>query len=336
MLETDTLSQASNSIALLEHGENGHLFSSYRSAVASVLELVEYNSHVVAYVDRGGVGYHIFENVRRRTAGLKFTYIDKSDPETILNAFSDDTALIWAESIRAPYLQIPDLESVARIAKEKGAVCICDNSLATPYVLQPLKFDFDIVLGNGQSLCVGLDVREFGYAVVAKDREFLSDKLNFLINTLGSKVGEGGGTLIEVALEDFDKRMAAICTNMNELIEFLKSNNNIEAVYLPSVEKQGETRVAKDSLERTSGVISFQMTGDMERALNFKQKLILLDECRNGKSFPRKILHPASDLYGSVPAEVRDGLNIPDGLFQLMAGSWNIKELLDDLTQAFK
>ena len=60
MLETDTLSQASNSIALLEHGENGHLFSSYRSAVASVLELVEYNSHVVAYVDRGGVGYHIF------------------------------------------------------------------------------------------------------------------------------------------------------------------------------------------------------------------------------------------------------------------------------------
>ena len=310
MLETDTLSKASNSIALLERGESNYLFSSYRSAVSSVLELFECNSHAIAYVDKGGVGYHIFENVRRRTAGLKFTYIDKSDPETILNAFSVDTALIWVESIRAPYLQIPDLESVSRIAKEKGAVCICDNSLATPYVLQPLKFDFDIVLGNGQSLCAGLDVMEFGYAVVAKDREFLSDKLNFLINALGSKVDEGGCTLIEAALENFDKRMAAICTNMNELIEFLKSNNNIEAVYLPSVEKQGETQVAKDSLERTSGVISFRMTG--------------------------KILHPASDLYGAVPAEVRDGLNIPDGLFQLMAGSWNIKELLDDLTQAFK
>ena len=336
MLETNTLLQAGNSIALLEHGESNYLFSSYRSAVSSVLELFECNSHAIAYVDKGGVGYHIFENVRRRTAGLKFTYIDKSDPETILNAFSDDTALIWVESIRAPYLQIPDLEAVSRIAKEKGAVCICDNSLATPYVLQPLKFDFDIVLGNGQSLCAGLDVREFGYAVVAKDREFLSDKLNFLINALGSKVDEGGCTLIEAALEDFDKRMATICININELIEFLKSNNNIEAVYLPSVEKQGETEVAKDSLERTSGVISFRMTGNMERALNFKQKLILLDECRNGKSFSRKILHPASDLYGAVPAEVRDGLNIPDGLFQLMPGSWNIKELLDDLTQAFK
>ena len=55
-----------------------------------------------------------------------------------------------------------------------------------------------------------------------------------------------------------------------------------------------------------------------------------------GDRLARKILHPASDLYGAVPAEVRDGLNIPDGLFQLMAGSWNIKELLDDLTQAFK
>ena len=96
-----------------------------------------------------------------------------------------------------------------------------------------------------------------------------------------------------------------------------------------------ETQVVKDSLERTSGVISFRMTGDLERALNLKQKLMLLDECRNGKSFARKVLHPASDLYGAVPAEVRDGLNIPDGLFQLMVGSWNIKELLDDLAQAF-
>ena len=158
MLEKDNLTEANNRLAQLEQGEVAHLFSSYRSAIASVLELVEHNSHIVAYVDMSGVAYHIFENVRRRTAGLRFSYIDETNPKTILNAFSEDTGLIWIESIKAPYLQMPDLEAVACIAKEKAVISICDNTLATPYFLQPLKFDFDIVVSDGQTLSAGFNI----------------------------------------------------------------------------------------------------------------------------------------------------------------------------------
>ena len=89
MLEKDNLTEANNRLAQLEQGEVAHLFSSYRSAIASVLELVEHNSHIVAYVDMSGVAYHIFENVRRRTAGLSFSYIDETNPKTSLLYTSD-------------------------------------------------------------------------------------------------------------------------------------------------------------------------------------------------------------------------------------------------------
>ena len=90
------------------------------------------------------------------------------------------------------------------------------------------------------------------------------------------------------------------------------------------------------AITKTIEVDKLEIVGE-HKALQVRTATIIKEDGTElNRSFSRKVLHPASDLYGAVPAEVRDGLNIPDGLFQLMAGSWNIKELLDDLTQAFK
>ena len=312
-----------------------HLFSSYRSAIASVLELVEHNSHIVAYVDMSGAAYHIFENVRRRTAGLRFSYIDETNPKTILDAFSDDTGLIWIESIKAPYLQMPDLETVACIAKEKAVISICDNTLATPYLLQPLKFDFDIVVSDGQSLSAGFNIPEFGYVAVGKDREFLSEKLKFLKNTLGSHANDVGEDFIKNIIETFHSRMEIVCANMSELARFLKLDSNVKDVYLPTFEKCEEAKLVKGTLERNASALSFRLLGDLERALAFKQKLLSLNNSGEELSPLRKILHPASDLYANVPKEVRNGMGITDDLFQLVVGGGNVKNLIDGLKQEF-
>lgn len=335
MLEKDNLTEATSRLALLEQGEVAHLFSSYRSAIASVLELVEHNSHIVAYVDKSGVAYHIFENVRRRTAGLRFSYIDETNFETMLNAFSDDTGLIWIESIKAPYLQIPDLEAVACIAKEKAVISICDNSLATPYLLQPLQFDFDIVVSDGQSLSAGSNIPEFGYAAVGKEREFLSEKLKFLKNTLGSNANDVGEDFIKNIIETFDSRMEIVCANMSELARFLRLNSNVKDVYLPTFEKCEEAKLAKYDLGRNTSALSFRLLGDLERALAFKKKLLSLNNSGEELSPLRKILHPASDLYADVPKEVRSGMGITDDLFQLVVGGGNVKHLIDGLKQEF-
>jgi len=335
VLEKDNLTEATSRLALLEQSEVAHLFSSYRSAIASVLELVEHNAHIVAYVNKSGVAYHIFENVRRRTAGLRFSYIDETNPETMLNAFSDDTGLIWIESIKAPYLQIPDLEAVACIAKEKAVISICDNTLATPYLLQPLKFDFDIVVSDGQSLSAGLNIPEFGYAAVGKDREFLSEKLKFLKNTLGSHANDVGEDFIKNIIETFDSRMEIVCANMSELARFLRLNSNVKDVYLPTFERGEKAKLAKFPPERNAGTLSFRLLGDLESALALKQKLFTLNNSGEELSPLRKILHPASDLYSDVPKEVRSGMGITDDLFQLVVGGGNVKHLIDGLKQEF-
>ena len=335
MLEKDNLTKANSRLALLEQGEVAHLFSSYRSTIATVLELVEHNSHILAYVDKSGVAYNIFENVRRRTASLRFSYIDETNPETILNAFSEDTGLIWIESIKAPYLQIPDFEAVSCIAKEKAVIAVCDNSLATPYLLQPLKFDFDIVVSDGQSLSAGFNIPEFGYAAVGKEREFLSEKLKFLKNTLGSYANYVGEDFIKNTIETFDRRMEIVCTNMFELARFLELNQNIKDVYLPTFERSEKAKLTKCPPERNASALSFRLLGDLERALAFKQKLLSLNNCGEELSPLTKILHPASDLYADVPKEVRDGMEITDDLFQLVVGSGNMKSLMDGLKQAF-
>ena len=335
MLEKENLTKASSRLAVLEQGEVAHLFSSYRSAIATVLELVEHNSHILAYVDKSGIAYHIFENVRRRTAGLRFSYIDETKPETILNAFSDDTGLIWIESIKAPYLQIPDLKVVSCIAKEKAVISVCDNTLATPYFLQPLRCNFDIVVSDGQSLSAGFNTPEFGYAAVGKDREFLSEKLKFLKNTLGSHANYVGEDFIKNAIETLDRRMEIVCTNMFELARFLELNQNIKDVYLPTFEKSEKAKSAKCAPERNASALSFRLLGDLERALAFKQKLLSLNNCGEELSPLTKILHPASDLYADVPKEVRNGMEITDDLFQLVVGSGNMKNLMDGLKQAF-
>ena len=335
MLETENLTAANSRLALLERGEVAYLFSSYRSAISSVLELVEHNSHIVAYIDKSGAAYHIFENVKRRTAGLRFSYLDETNPETILNAFSDDTALIWVESIKAPYLQIPDLEAVSCIAKEKAVISVCDNTLATPYLLQPLKFDFDIVVSDSQSLSAGFNIPQFGYAAVGKDREFLSEKLKFLKNTLGSNANHVGEDFLENAIETYDSRMEIVGANMFELAHFLKLNPNVKDIYLPTFKRGEKAKLAKFFPERNASTLSFRLLGDLESALVLKQKLLTLNNCGEELSPLRKILHPASDLYADVPKEIRSGMEITDDLFQLVVGEGSVKNLIEGLKEAF-
>ena len=194
-------------VALLENGEKGYSFSSYNGTIATVLELVEYGSNVIGFLDRNGEAYRIFENVRRRTAGLSFTYLDSISSKTLQKAINDKTVLVWVESIKTPFIEIPDLEMIGNICKDHNIVSICDNSNATPHIVQPLRFGIDIVVNDSRCFLGGLNGVDLGFAVVASDREFLRDKLGFLRNTLGSHPGITESEFVRDALETFTERM---------------------------------------------------------------------------------------------------------------------------------
>src|SRR5580698_9602533 len=149
------------SLVNLEGGAAAFAFASGMAASATLLELLDAGSHIVAMHDLYGGSYRLFENVRKRSAGLKVSFVDLSDPAALAHALRPDTRLIWVETPTNPLLKLVDLSAVADLARRRGILTVCDNTFATPFLQRPLEHGFDIVMHsttkflNGHSDSIG-------------------------------------------------------------------------------------------------------------------------------------------------------------------------------------
>ena len=133
-------------VASLENGFAGFAFASGMAAMGTVLELLDTGSHVVAMHDLYGGSYRLFENVRRRSAGLEFSFVDLSDAAQLEPAIRPNTRMVWVETPTNPLLKLVDLAAVAGMARRRGLLAVCDNTFASPWIQRPLDHGFDIVV----------------------------------------------------------------------------------------------------------------------------------------------------------------------------------------------
>ena len=171
-------------IADLESGTAAFAFASGLAAGSTVLELLDSGDHVIATDDLYGGSFRLFDKVRRRSAGLEFSYVDMSDLAALEAAILPNTKMIWVETPTNPTLRLVDLAAVAEIGRRRGLITVADNTFASPYVQRPLELGFSIVTHsttkylNGHSDMIG------GVAVVADDD--LAGRLKFLQNACGA------------------------------------------------------------------------------------------------------------------------------------------------------
>src|SRR6202167_3466730 len=181
-------------VANLEGGAAGVAFASGMAASATLLELLDAGSHIIAMHDLYGGSYRLLENVRKRSAGHSVSFVDLTSVQALEAAIRADTRLLWVETPTNPLLKLVDLAAVARIARQHQLLSVCDNTFATPLIQRPLEHGFDIVMHsttkylNGHSDAVG------GAAVVRQDEE-LKERLGYLQNALG-----GGSRPVESLL----------------------------------------------------------------------------------------------------------------------------------------
>src|SRR5499433_924382 len=131
-------------VADLEGGRAGYAFASGMATTATILDLLDSGSHVVAMDDLYGGSYRLFERVRRRSAGLDFSFVDLADLAAVEAAIRPETRLIWVESPTNPLLKLADLEALAVLAKRHGIMTGADNTFASPWVQRPIEFGFDL------------------------------------------------------------------------------------------------------------------------------------------------------------------------------------------------
>ena len=320
-------------VADLENGARGFAFASGMAATATVLELLESGDHVIAMDDLYGGTYRLFENVRRRSAGLTFSFVDASDPAAVAAAVQPATKMIWIETPTNPLLRLVDLSAIAAIAKARGAISVCDNTFASPYVQRPLDHGFDLVVHsttkylNGHSDMVG------GIAVVADGAPW-ADRLAYLQNAVGGIAGPFDSFLALRGVKTLALRMERHCRNGAAIAEFLEAHARIERVYYPGLASHPQHALAVRQMNGFGGMVTARLEGGLDQVRSFLERCELFSLAESLGGVESLIEHPAIMTHASLPADLRARLGISDSLVRLSVGIEDVDDLIVDLDRA--
>ncbi|MCH4562530.1 PLP-dependent aspartate aminotransferase family protein [Halomonas sp. EGI 63088] len=325
-------------MADLEGGTAGFAFASGMAATASVLELLDHGSHVIALDDLYGGSYRLFENVRRRSAGLDFGFVDLSREAdlkaSLETALRDNSRMLWVESPSNPLLKLVDLQRIADFARAHGLISVMDNTFATPVLQRPLELGFDIVVHSTTKYLGGHSDIVGGVAVVAD--EALAERLAFIHNAVGSIAGPFDSYLALRGLKTLVLRMRQHCENARALAAWLDAHPAVERVIYPGLASHPQHALAGRQMSDFGGMVTIVVRGGEAAARRVLERCQLFALAESLGGVESLIEHPGIMTHASVPAETRERLGIEDGLIRLSVGIEALDDLIADLDQALQ
>ena len=321
-------------IADLEGSNFGYAFASGMSASATVLEILSSGDHVIAMDDLYGGTYRLFENVRKRSAGLDFTFCDLSDVKALEASLKPNTKMIWIETPTNPLLKIADLKAISSFAKNNNLIAVCDNTFCSPFVQNPLEFGFDIIVHSATKYLNGHSDLIGGVVVCSDDKTELAEQLLYLQNAVGSIMNPFDSFLLLRSLKTLPVRMERHCSNAIQIANFLESHNSIQRVIYPGLESHPQHEIAKEQMNGFGGMISVEIKGGLEGAKKFLERTEIFSLAESLGGVESLIEHPAIMTHASIPPEVREEIGISDGLVRLSVGIEALEDLIDDLEKA--
>jgi cystathionine gamma-lyase len=320
-------------IADLEGGTQGFAFASGMAATATLLELVDSGSHVVAMDDLYGGSFRLFERVRRRSAGLDFTFADLSDPRAAAAAIGPKTRMIWIETPTNPLLKLVDIAAVAEAARGRGILVVVDNTFATPWIQRPLELGADIVMHSATKFLNGHSDMVGGVAVVADAG--LAERVAYLQNAIGAVGGPFDSFLALRGLKTLPLRMRQSSESALAIASWLEKHPGVERVLYPGLRSHPQYALARRQMGTGgSGVVTFFLKGGLAEARRFLERLEVFTLAESLGGVESLVDHPAIMTHASLPAESRAKLGISDSLVRLSVGIEDAEDLIADLASA--
>ena len=322
-------------IADLESGSTGFAFASGMAATATVLELLDSGSHIVCMDDVYGGTYRLFENVRKRSAGLEFSFVDLSDFSQLEAAIRPTTQLIWVESPTNPLLKLADLERIAAFARSKNILSVADNTFASPWVQRPLELGFDMVMHSATKYLNGHSDMVGGVVVVGSDQA-LAERLGYLQNAVGGIAGPFDSFLVLRSLKTLALRMERHCQNASAVAQWLEAHDKIKRVYYPGLPSHRQHELAQRQMRAGGGMVTAIIKGGLDPARRFLERCEIFSLAESLGGVESLIEHPGIMTHASIPPDKRAELGIDDGLVRLSAGVEDTDDLIADLEQALR
>lgn len=319
-------------MAELESGTHGYAFASGLAATSTVLELLDSGAHVICMDDVYGGTYRLFERVRRRSAGLDFSFVDLNDLDAVKAALKPNTKMIWCETPTNPLLKLVDIRRLAEFAKANGLLLAVDNTFSSPVLQRPLELGADIVMHSATKYLNGhSDI--VGGMVVVKDAA-LAEQMTFLQNAIGGVQGPFDSFLALRGLKTLHLRMKAHCENAQFIAEKLEAHPAVEKVAYPGLASHPQHALAKTQMHGFGGMVSVWLKGGFPEAKRFMERLELFTCAESLGGVESLANHPAVMTHASIPEDRRNALGVTGNLVRLSVGVEDAIDLWSDIQQA--
>ena len=317
-------------LAALEGGRRGLAFASGLAAEDTLLRTaLGPGDHVVIPDDAYGGTYRLFSKVHERW-GIEHTAARVSDVDAVRAAVrAGQTKVVWVETPTNPMLRIADLEALAGVAHDAGALLVVDNTFASPYLQQPIALGADVVV-HSTTKYLGGHSDVVGGALVVVDEE-LGERLAFHQNAMGAVSGPFDAWLALRGVKTLGVRMDRHCANAARVVDLLARHPKVTEVFWPGLAEHPGHEIAAKQMRGFGGMVSFRVAGGEEEAVAVcgRAEVFTLGESLGGVE--SLIEHPHRMTHASVAGSA---LEVPSDLVRLSVGIETVDDLLADLTQA--
>lgn len=320
-------------IAELEGGTRGYAFASGLAAISTVLELLDKDSHIVAVDDVYGGTYRLIENVRKRSTGLRVSWVKPDDLAGLEAAIRPDTRMIWVETPTNPLLKLADLEAIATIAQRHKILSVADNTFASPVIHRPIELGFDIVVHSATKYMNGHSDVVAGLAVVG-DNPALAEKLGYLQNAVGGVLDPFSSFLTLRGIRTLSLRIERHSSNALALAQWLEQQPQVEKVWFPWLPSHPHHALARKQMALPGGMISVVVKGNDQYATEIISKLKLFTLAESLGGVESLVSQPYSMTHASIPLEQRLANGITPQLIRLSVGIEGADDLIADWQQA--
>jgi O-acetylhomoserine (thiol)-lyase len=354
-------------IAALEGGVGALATASGQAAESlAILNIAESGDEIVSSASLYGGTYNLFHYTFEKL-GIKVHFVDSRNPENFRAAINDRTKAIFAETLGNPRLDTLDIRAVADIAHEYGLPLILDNTLPSPYLVQPFKHGADIVIhsatkfigGHGTSIGgVIVDSGKFDWAASGRFPSLTEPDPSYhgvryvealgplayiikarvqLLRDLGPATTPFNSWLFLQGLETLPLRMERHSQNALRIAEFLEGHPAVSWVSYPGLESHPQHELARKYFTHGYGaIVGFGIKGGLEAGKQLIRHIELFSHLANVGDAKSLIIHPASTTHSQLTEEEQVETGVTPDFIRLSVGLETVEDLIEDLDQALK
>jgi cystathionine beta-lyase/cystathionine gamma-synthase len=317
-------------VAKLEGGHSAYVFTSGMAGIDSVFRLLRPGDHVVLSEAVYGGVYRLSTQLLVHF-GLEFSFVDTTDPAVVLGALRPNTKMLYIETPTNPTMRITDIAAMAKLANERQATLVVDNTFLSPYLQRPIELGAHIVVHSMTKYLNGHSDATGGAVILTRPDD--AERIYFIQKSAGAGLAPMDCFLTSRGIKTLAVRMLQHNANGLAVARHLDAHPKVRKVHFPGLSSHPQHELARKQQKGPGAMLAFDLgSEEAARRLLNNVKVCSLAESLGGVE--SLISLPAVMTHASMPKEVRERVGITDSLVRLSVGIEDVDDIIADLDQA--